>query len=72
MKNIKIVALDFKGKMRQICLGWGSAPDPAGGAHSAPLDPIFNNNKVEKIWGFDLPLLVKLHEIWSLDSHGNQ
>jgi len=23
--------------------GWGSAPDPAGGAHSAPPDPLADN-----------------------------
>ena len=42
-KNIKIVA-----KRRQILspkytkfdVGWGSAPDPAGGAYSAPPDPL--------------------------------
>jgi len=27
--------------------------------------------KIEKISGSDLPLLVKLHEMWSVDSHGN-
>jgi len=27
--------------------------------------------KLEKIFGSDLPLLVKLYEIWSVDSHGN-
>jgi len=29
--NLKCTKFDF---------GWGSAPDPAGGAYSAPLDPI--------------------------------
>ena len=27
---------DLKAKMHQINFGWGSAPDPAGGAYSAP------------------------------------
>jgi len=34
---------DFKAKMYQIrfrFFGWGSAPDPAGGAYSAPPDPL--------------------------------
>ena len=31
---------DFKAKMHQIDFGWGSAPDPAGGAYSAPPDPL--------------------------------
>ena len=34
---------DFKAKMHQIrfrFFGWGSAPDPAGGAYSAPPDPL--------------------------------
>jgi len=30
---------DFKDKMHQIHFGWRSAPDPAGGAYSAPPDP---------------------------------
>jgi len=30
---------DFKAKMHQINFGWGSAPDPAGGAYSAPQTP---------------------------------
>jgi len=30
---------DFKAKMHQIRC-WGSAPDPAGGANSAPPDPL--------------------------------
>jgi len=29
----------FKAEMHQIDFGWGSAPDPAGGAHSAPQTP---------------------------------
>jgi len=32
--------LIFKAKMHQIRFGWGSAPDPAGGAHGAPQDPL--------------------------------
>ena len=32
---------DFKAKMHQIPdFGWGSAPDPAGGANSAPPGPL--------------------------------
>ena len=32
---------DFKAKMhRKFDFGWGSAPDPAGGANSAPPDPL--------------------------------
>ena len=33
---------DFKAKMHQIRFdfGWGSVPDPAGGAYSAPPDPL--------------------------------
>ena len=31
---------DFKAKMHQIVIGWGSVPDPAGGAYSAPPDPL--------------------------------
>jgi len=27
--------------------------------------------KIEEIFGSDLPLLVKLHKIWSVDSHVN-
>jgi len=27
-------------KCTKFDFGWGSAPDPAGGAHSAPLDPL--------------------------------
>jgi len=27
---------DFKANMHQIDFGWGSAPDPTGGAYSAP------------------------------------
>jgi len=30
---------DFKAKMHQIRFQLGSAPDPAGGAYSAPPDP---------------------------------
>jgi len=29
----------FKAKMHQIRFDWGSAPDPAGGAYSAPQIP---------------------------------
>ena len=31
---------DFKAKMHQFDFGWGSAPDPAGGAYSAPPEPL--------------------------------
>jgi len=31
---------DFKAKMTNIDFGWGSAPHPAGGAYSAPPDPL--------------------------------
>jgi len=27
-------------KCTKFNFGWGSAPDPAGGAYSAPLDPL--------------------------------
>ena len=30
---------DFIAKMHQFDFGWGSAPDPAGGAYSAPHTP---------------------------------
>ena len=30
----------FRLKCTKIVFGWGSAPDPAGGAHSAPPDPL--------------------------------
>jgi len=35
----------FKAKMHQIKFdfGWGSAPDPAGGAHSAPPGPLLHS-----------------------------
>ena len=35
---------EFKAKMHQIDFGWGSAPDPAGGAYSAPPDPLAGFN----------------------------
>jgi len=42
-KIIKIVATRFQ-ILRIKCIkfdfGWGSAPDPAGGAYSAPPDPL--------------------------------
>ena len=32
---------DFKAKMhKKSFVGWGSAPDPAGGAYSAPPDTL--------------------------------
>ena len=42
-KIIKIVATIFrilKLKCTKFDFGWGSAPDPAGRAHSAPIDPL--------------------------------
>ena len=43
MKIIKIVATRcriLRLKCTKFDFGWGSAPDPAGGAHSAPPDPL--------------------------------
>jgi len=40
---IKIVATRcqiLRLKCTKFDFGWGSAPDPTGGAHSAPLDPL--------------------------------
>ena len=31
---------DFKAKVTKFDFGWGSAPDPAGGAYSAPPEPL--------------------------------
>jgi len=31
---------DFKAEMHQIDFGWGSAPDPDGGAYSASPNPL--------------------------------
>ena len=42
-KIIKIVAIRchiLRLKCTKFDFGWGSAPDPAGGAHSAPPDPL--------------------------------
>ena len=42
-KIIKIVAIKcqiFRLKCTKSDFGWGSAPDPAGGAYSAPPDPL--------------------------------
>jgi len=42
-KMIKIVATRCQIltlKCTKIDFGWGSAPDPAGGAYSAPIDPL--------------------------------
>jgi len=42
-KIIKIVATRchiLRLKCTKFDFGWGSAPDPAGGAHSAPPDPL--------------------------------
>jgi len=35
---------DFKAKCTKFDFGWGSAPDPAGGAYNAPRSPSW-------IWG---------------------
>jgi len=43
IKIIKIVATRcqiLRLKCTQFDFGWGSAPDPAGGAYSAPPDPL--------------------------------
>jgi len=38
---VKIVATKCRRlKCTKIDFGWGSAPDPAGGAYSAPPDPL--------------------------------
>jgi len=40
---VKIVATKYqilRRKCTKIDVGWGSAPDPAGGAYSAPPDPL--------------------------------
>ena len=34
----------FKAKCTKFDFEWGSAPDPAGGAHSAPTDPLAGFN----------------------------
>jgi len=34
--------LDFKAKRTKFNFGCGSAPDPAGGAYSAPPDPLYS------------------------------
>ena len=39
-KNCSHQMAEFKAKMHQIQIGWGSAPDPTGGAYSAPPDPL--------------------------------
>jgi len=38
-------------KCTQIDFGWGSAPDPAGGAYDAPPDPLVG-------WGGGYPLPI--------------
>jgi len=46
-KIIKIVAIRFqilRLKCTKFDYGWGSAPDPAGGAYSAPPDPLAGFN----------------------------
>jgi len=81
MKIIKIVATtphqlsDYKGKMRQIRFRLGLCPRPRCGSSQRSPDHLagFSNDKVEEIFGSDsgLPLLVKLHEIGSVNSHEN-
>ena len=34
----------FRLKCTKFNFGWGSAPDPAGGAYSAPPDPLADEN----------------------------
>jgi len=46
-KIIKIVTTRYqilRLKFTQFEFGWGSAPDPAGGAYSAPPDPLAGFN----------------------------
>jgi len=52
-------------KCTKFVFGRGSAPDPAGGAHDAPPNPLVG-------WGGGhplLPILLPLAPIWGLDSH---
>ena len=39
-------------KCTKIVFGWGSAPDPAGGAYDAPSDPLVGCGE-EEIWSVD-------------------
>jgi len=48
-KIIKIIATRcqiLRLKCTKFYFGWGSAPDPAGGAYNAPPDPIAGFNRV--------------------------
>jgi len=49
-------------KCTKIDFGWGSAPDPAGGAYDAPLDPLVG-------WGggYTLPIPYPPRRLWRLD-----
>jgi len=70
MEIIKIVATNCQ-VLRVKCTKFD--PKTRWGAPSAPPDSLaeFNNDKVEEIFGSDLPLLVKVYEIWSVDSYEN-
>jgi len=49
-------------KCTKIDFGWGSAPDPAGGAYDAPPDPLVG-------WGggYSLPIPYPARRLWRLD-----
>jgi len=49
-------------KCTKIDFGWGSAPDPAGGAYDAPPDPLVG-------WGggYFLPIPYPPRRLWRLD-----
>ena len=49
-------------KCTKIDFGWGSAPDPAGGAYDAPPDPLVG-------WGggYPLPIPYPPRRLWRLD-----
>ena len=52
-------------KCTKFVFGRGSAPDPAGGAHDVPPNPLVG-------WGGGhplLPILLPSAPIWGLDSH---
>jgi len=50
-------------KCTKFVFGRGSAPDPAGGAHNAPPDPLVG-------WGGDTPSpYLSPRRLWRLDSH---
>ena len=51
-KIIKIVAIRcqiFRLKCTKFDFGWGSVPDPAGGAYSAPPDPLIGSRGLTSI-----------------------